>query len=158
MDLKENPLFTKLNEVIHDTAHEAEGGIETLAKQLKMKAQVLRNKVNQNNDQNKLTIYETIMLMKMTDDTRVLDEIAWLMGFQLRRIEPVSEVSLLSAIVNTSADHGRVHQTIEDAVLDQIISRREMNQISQEIHDAIDALQNLHSTIEQRYKNREPAV
>lgn len=158
MDLKEDKHFAKLNEIIHATAYEATGGIEKLADALGVRSQVLRNKVNPNNLQNKLTIYETIRMMEQTDDTRILDEIAWMLDFQVSAIKFDAQTSLLNAIVTASADHGKVHQTIEQAVIDKRITQREMEHISKEINDAIDALQTLHKVIEDRFENRDPPV
>lgn len=158
MDAKADEYFGKLNEMIHATAYDARGGVEKLADALNIRAQVLRNKVNPNNLQNKLTVYETVKMMKETGDTRILDELAWMLNFQLTAIEFDKQTSLLNAIVTASADHGKVHQTIEQAVIDKKITPREMERISKEINDAIDALQTLHKVIESKFKNRSPAV
>lgn len=157
MDLKEDNSFEKLNEIIHSTAQEkAHGGIEKLADKLGVRPQVLRNKVNPNNLQNKLTIYEAIKLMQLTGDSKILDEIAWMLNFELTAINVNDKTTLLNAIVTASADHGKVHQTIEKAVLDKVITRAEMESISEEINEAIDALQTLHKVIEAKFKNRGP--
>jgi len=157
MEFNDQKMFRKLNQIIHDTAYAYSGGLERLADLLEIKTQVFRNKINQNNEQNKINIYEAIKLMVVTEDTRLLDEVAWIMGYEVNKLKLENTDNLLAAIVNTSADHGKVHLTIEEAVLDKVINDQEMEEISTEINDAIDALQALHKTIENSYIKGVPA-
>ncbi len=139
----------KLDLVIYETAHNSSEGLSKLAEKMKIGQQVLINKVNYNNENNKLSLRESISMMQQTNDVSILKEIAWLFGYKITPVDQTAEQSLLSAIVNVSADHGKVHQTIEAAFLDKKITPRELQQITQEINEAIDAYHTLQSTIEQ---------
>ena len=141
----------KLDLAVYDTAHNAEQGLAKLASEMNVGPQVLTNKVNYNNDQNKLSLREAVSMMQVTGDISVLHELAWMFESRLIPIQASPDVSLLSAIVNVSADHGKVHQTIESAFMDRVVSKREMHQISQEVNEAIDALNTLRATIEKMH-------
>lgn len=137
-----------LDQAVYDTAHSATGGLNRLAHSMGLSHQVLINKVNFNNEQNKLSLREAISMMEITENYSVLEEASRMLGFKTEPLDAEPEKSLLSAILNVSADHGQVHQTIETAVLDQKISSRELRKISQDVDDAIDALHGLRATIE----------
>lgn len=143
----------KLDLAVYDTAHKAEGGLAGVAASMSVGQQVLTNKVNYNNEQNKLSLREAVSMMQVTGDTSILEQLAWLFDFRLIPIDAEPEQSLLSAIVNASADHGKVHQTIESAFIDRTVNNREMHQISSEVNDAIDALNALLVTIEVMHEN-----
>ncbi len=142
-----------LDQAVYDTAHRAKGGLSRLAGSMNLSHQVLINKVNFNNEQNKLSLREAISMMGLTQDHSVLEETARMLGFKVEPLNAKPDKSLLSAIVNAGADHGQVHQTIEAAVLDQKINSRELRLISKEVDDAIDALHVLRATIEKERDN-----
>ncbi len=146
----------KLDLAVYDTAHKAPQGLASLAAKMNVGQQVLTNKVNYNNDQNKLSLREAVSMMSVTEDVSILREMAWMFDFRLVPITSKPEESLLSAIVNASADHGKVHQTIESAFIDRRVSKREMHQISREVNDAIDALNTLLATIEKMHLEGAP--
>lgn len=137
-----------LDFTVYETAHKAQGGLSRLADSMDMSRQVLINKVNYHNDKNKLSLREALSMMAITKNYAILEELAKQLGFRLVPNEVSPEKSLLSAIVNAGADHGKVHQTIEAAFLDQEISPREFMQITDEVNDAIGALHILLATIE----------
>ncbi|MFT7558530.1 MAG: hypothetical protein ACI93R_000425 [Flavobacteriales bacterium] len=142
-----------LDLTVYETAHKAQGGLSKLAQHMKLSAQILTNKVNYNNDQNKLSLREAVLMMEKTKNPSILEEIARNLNFKVVPKESISDKSLLSAIVNVSADHGKVHQTIEAAFSDKAISSREFLKITNEINDAIDALHVLLATID-KHKNK----
>ncbi|TVZ42022.1 phage regulatory protein CII [Alteromonadaceae bacterium 2753L.S.0a.02] len=142
-------MVDRLDLLVYETAHESELGMARLADQLDIGQQVLINKVNYNNDKNKLSLREAIAMMKATGNISILEEIAWQLGFRLASTQQKSDQNLLTAIVNASADHGKVHQTIEAAFDDNRFSPRELTEITQEINDAVNALHTLLSTIEE---------
>ena len=138
----------KLDLIVYETAHDAEENLSSIADKMDLSQQILINKVNYNNDNNKLSLKEAVALMKVTGDTSILKELAWEFGFRLVSVDKTPEQNLLAAIVNVAADHGKVHQTIESAFLDKRITPRELSQITQEINDAVEAYHALQSTIE----------
>jgi len=137
-----------LDMTVYETAHKAKGGLSRLADSMDMSRQVLINKVNYHNDKNKLSLREALSMMEITKNYSILEELAKQLNFRLVPTEAAPEKSLLSAIVNAGADHGKVHQTIEAAFLDQEITPREFLQITNEVNDAIEALHILLATIE----------
>ena len=139
----------KLDLIIYETAHNSSYSLAELAEKMGVGQQVLINKVNYNNETNKLSLKEAVSMMQVTEDVSILKGLAWEFGYKLTPVDQTPEMSLLSAIVNVSADHGKVHQTIEAAFLDKKITPRELRQITEEINNAIEAYHTLQSTIEQ---------
>lgn len=142
-----------LDQAVYDTAHGARGGLSRLADSMGLSRQVLINKVNYNNEQNKLSLREALSIMEITQDYSILEEAARMLGYKVEPLNAQPDKSLLSAIVNAGADHGQVHQTIEAAILDQKINPRELKLISSQVDDAIDALHVLRATIEKEQNN-----
>ncbi|SMF35675.1 Phage regulatory protein CII (CP76) [Alteromonadaceae bacterium Bs31] len=149
-------MIDKLDLLVHETAHDAEGGLAKLAEAMDLGQQVLINKVNYNNEKNKLSLKEALTMMEATGNVSILEELAWRLGHKLTASKAKPEESLLSAIVNASADHGKVHQTIEEAFIDKKITTRELKNVTQEINDAVEALHSLLRTIEDIQQQQAP--
>lgn len=113
------------------TVHDYPGGSESLAPRLGMSAAVLRNKVNPNNDRNHLTLAEAGRLMMVTGDHRILQAMAAEHGYAMHKVDGAEPgESIMSNILSLGMREGEFAKTLRDALADQIISDREMKEIT----------------------------
>ena len=66
----------QLDIAVHQTAHDAPGGLPNLAKCMGINEQVFRNKVNPHCDTHHLNVREMVAMMLLTNDTQIMDALA----------------------------------------------------------------------------------
>lgn len=137
-----------LDIAIHQSAHEARGGLSALAKRLGIGEQVLRNKCNPNTETHKLGVREALAVMLDTEDLRILEALAQELGCRVsREPSPQSARGLIEAVLAAEVEHGDVGRAILDALRDQRISPREAAEIKREIYEARTALEVLEASV-----------
>ncbi|OGT03315.1 MAG: hypothetical protein A2143_08075 [Gallionellales bacterium RBG_16_57_15] len=137
----------QLDIAIHQTAHDAPGGLEALARRMGMGAQVLRNKVCPTTDTHKLNLREALAIMEITGDDRILQVIAAQRGYTLARIALPDAASIIDAVLSADAEHGGVAQHIRAAIADGKLTEAERAAVTAQIKRAHDTLDSLHSTV-----------
>lgn len=137
----------QLDIAIHQTAHDAPGGLEALARKIGLGAQVLRNKVCPTTDTHKLSLREAVAMMDATDDDRILAVLAGMRGYMLERQALPDAQSIVAAVLSADAEHGDVSREIQAALADGKLTEQEKAAISQQIHEAHQALDALNSTV-----------
>ena len=133
----------QLDIAIHHTAHDAPGGLNSLASKMGKNEQTLRNKVCPTTDSHLLTLREAIAMMDLTNDDRILAVIAEQRGYVLSRKALPDAASLVEAVLNADAEHGDVSRTIRDAIADGKLTEAERAEITSHIdrtHASLDAL------------------
>lgn len=132
---------------IHQTAHDAVGGLESLARTMGIGAQVLRNKVCPTTDTHKLSLREAVAMMDASNDDRILIVLAEMRGYTLARNALPIAPSIIEAVLAADAEHGGVAQHIRSAIADGKLIESEKAAIIAQIKRATDTLDALHSTI-----------
>ena len=137
----------QLDIAVHQTAHDAPGGLPALAVKMGKRESTLRGKVCQTTDEHKLTLREALAMMELTGDDRILFVMAEARGYTLQRKALPDAVSLVAAVLDADAEHGDVAQQIRAAIADGKLTEAEKARITNEINEAASALETLRSTI-----------
>ena len=137
----------QLDIAIHQTAHDAPGGLDALARKMGLGAQVLRNKVCPTTDTHKLSLREALSMMDATNDDRILSVLADLRGYVLERKALPDAASIVQAVLSADAEHGDVSRAIHDALADGKLTEPEKAAISRQIREAQQTLDALNSTV-----------
>lgn len=137
----------QLDIAIHQTAHDAPGGLDALARKMGLGAQVLRNKVCPTTDTHKLSLRESVAMMDASNDDRILAALADLRGYTLARKVLPDAATIVAAVLSADAEHGDVSREIMSALSDGKLTEPERAAITQQIRDAHAALDVLKSTV-----------
>lgn len=137
----------QLDIAIHQTAHDAPGGLNALARKIGMGEQVLRNKVCPTTDTHKLSLREAVAMMDAADDDSILAVLAGMRGYTLERQALPDAQSIVAAVLSADAEHGDISREIQAALADGKLTEHERAAISQQIRDAHQALDALNSTV-----------
>lgn len=131
-----------VNEAAFRTVHDYPDGGVKLARRMGLQPRILFNKVNPDQRHNKLSLEESVTLQRITDDARILHEIARLLGYVVIRIEnspSPSDMELLTLYARWNAESGAAHRAIADAFDDAVITPQEQTDIAQRFHAATTA-------------------
>lgn len=137
----------QLDIAVHQTAHDAPGGLPALAVRMGKRESTLRGKVCPTTDEHKLTLREALAMMELTGDDRILHVMAESRGYTLQRKALPDAQSLVSAVLDADAEHGDIAQQIRAAISDGKLTEAEKADITREIDQAEAALEALRSTI-----------
>jgi len=138
----------QLDIAVHQTAHDAPGGLPALARRIGVREQVLRNKVCPTTESFHLNPREALAMMDATDDDRILAVLAEMRGYMLERKQLPDAESIVAAVLSADAEHGDVSREIQAALADGKITETERAAIAKQIHDAHQALDRLNSTVQ----------
>lgn len=128
--------MNQIEMAVHQTAHEAQGGLIGMARDIGIGEQVLRNKVNPYQDTHKLGLYEAIAMMRRDGDLRILSAIAAEFGRTLNEPVARSPRTLVLEMLAADAEHGDVTRRVSDALADGRITAAEASAIRKEIGEA----------------------
>ena len=126
----------QLELAVHNTAHEAPGGLAGMARDIGVGEQVLRNKVNPYQDTHRLSLLEALAMMRRGGDLRILDALAAQLGRTINHPLPRSAKALLLEMLAADAEHGDVTRKVADALADNKVTQREVGEIRKEISEA----------------------
>lgn len=138
----------QLDIAIHQTAHDAPGGLEALARTIGLGAQVLRNKVCPTTDTHKLSLREAVAMMDASGDDRILAVLADMRGYTLERKALPDAASIVQAVLSADAEHGDVSRSIQEALADGKLTEYEKAAIARQIREAQQTLDALNSTVQ----------
>ena len=133
----------QLDIAVHNTAHDAHGGLDSLAAKMGVNAQVLRNKCNPNNETHRLTLREAVAMMLNTGDLRILETMALLLGQTVEPRATVCNSSLLEILLRADAEHGDIARTLAHVRRDGYVTEREKACVREQISQARQALDEL---------------
>lgn len=137
---------THIDRAIYDTVHATAGGAKVVADRMQMRHQVLINKVGLNTPDHHLNIAELVRLMRVTQDTRILDALAGEFGGQFVPV-PVSDAggdpNLVRDLARISAEFGELMGEIAKDLSDGVLSDNELRRVEQEAHELRTALTTL---------------
>lgn len=137
-----------LDIAIHSTAHDAPGGLPALARKMGLHEQVLRNKVCSTTDTHKLNLREALAMMELTNDDRILYQMAEMRGFTLERKTLPDAKSIVTAVLAADAEQGDVARAIMTAIADGKLTVQEKADIARHIIEAQQTLDALNSTVQ----------
>lgn len=121
----------------YDTVHDYTGSLEALCEALGIKsAQVLRNKVNLNEEKSHhLSLREAQLLMKATGNPRILEALADDIGgifIQLPKHGSANMLSAVNSISTMSKEFGALIEEVAGDIADGVITRNEYKRIEKE--------------------------
>lgn len=121
----------------YDTVHDYTGSLEALAEALGLKsAQVLRNKVNLNEEKSHhLSLREAQLLMKATGSPRILEALADDIGgifIQLPKLGSANMLSAVNSISTMSKEFGALIEEVAGDIADGVITTTEYKRIEKE--------------------------
>lgn len=132
---------------VHQTAHGSQRGfLAEMAKHLGIGEQVLRNKVNPEQEHARLYLDEAIRMMHKDGDLRILEAVAAEFGRSITG-PCTKNGSVLMAMLSANAEHGDVSRAVADALADRVITQAELAALRLEIEQARKALCVLEQTL-----------
>lgn len=132
----------------HKTAHgESRGHLPEMAKYLGMGEQVLRNKVNPEQEQAKLSLDESVRMMRKEGDLSILYAIAAEFNVPVGPPSVDKPKSLMMAVLTADAEHGDVTRTVADAMSDRRWTQAEKAEAIKQIREARAALDALEQAV-----------
>lgn len=126
-----------VSRAIYATAHDA--GLPDLSRKIGIGEQVLRNKVNFNNDSSHINVNEAMAMMLQTKDLSIINAMCAELGGKFVPDEKAKVKGIVEAIMRLSAEHGDVQRALADAMADGTITDRERGAVLKEIDESIDA-------------------
>lgn len=139
--------MNQIEMAVHQTAHEAQGGLIGMARDIGIGEQVLRNKVNPYQDTHKLGLYEAIAMMRRDGDLRILSAIAAEFGRTLNVPVTRTARTVVLEMLSESAAQGDVARKVADALADGRITAAEASEIRSDITEAHSELDLLEQAI-----------
>lgn len=131
----------------HQTAHGLHrGDLPEMAKYLGMGEQVLRNKVNPEQEA-KLSLDEAVRMMRKSGDMRILEAIAADFGMSLSKPVIGSPKALMTAMIDAAAEHGDVMRAVADGVADGRWTLAEVAEVRKQIMEERGALDRLEQAV-----------
>jgi len=141
-----------IKDAMHHTVHDYQGGSESLGPRMGIITAVLRNKVNPNSTSHHLTLIEADKMMTMTGDLRILDALARNHNHVIVPVVPddsVSDMAILELVTSVWRRNGDVGKSVDDALADGRITKRELEDIKQSIHRVEQAMHTMLARIQQ---------
>lgn len=130
-------------DAFYHTAHDAKGGLESLAARLNMSAQVLRNKANPNNVANKPLLEDADRMMGLTGDYRILDALAAGHGrIVIKAPEPGEscDAAILELIAHSWKTNGEVGMAVHEILSDGKVESHELPKVRTAIYHTMQSL------------------
>lgn len=141
-------MFSSIEWAAHQTAHgERRGFLEEMATHLGIGAQLLRNKVNPEQETNKLTLDEAVRMMRKDGDLRILYAVAAEFGVPVGSPSVEKPKSLVLAVLNADAEHGDVTRAVADAMADKRWTQAEKAEVLKQIREARAALDEVEQAV-----------
>jgi hypothetical protein len=139
----------RLTHAIYSTIHKTKERCGELAEHLAISYQVLSNKACETNEASQLNLLQTISVTNITKDYQIVEALCERVGGRFVRGEAEAHESLITGVLKTVSEHGDVSKTIQESMADGIYTDREKNKTYDEITEAIEALEQLRSTVRQ---------
>ncbi len=133
-DFEHSDLAAAKYAVVHDYP----GGARALAPLVGKSPAVLSNKVNPTLDTHHLSVDESVTIQAVARDYRILQAEARVLGhvcIPMPADLPCSDVKILNAYADWTADIGETAQAIKAALADPHVSRERLREIKREIHE-----------------------
>ncbi len=130
--------MSHLNQAMHDLVHKSEMSTTEISETLGIGRQILTNKVNPENEYNKLTVHELHAIQVLTGNDVVLRAMQAEFVLSVLRDAPTS---ILEAMINQGKEIGDVFAAVQEALADNHLSERERSKILKEIREAITSLE-----------------
>lgn len=130
-------------DAFYHTAHDAEGGPESLAPRMGMTAQILRNKANLTNHTNKPLLIEADMAMGLTADYRILHSLAENHGHVCIKLDPdspASDLAILELVTQVWQSNGDVGAAVHHTLADGRVEKKELAKVRHAIYRTQQAL------------------
>ena len=137
-----------MHKTIHNPKH---GGAAVIATRMGMSVAVLNSKVNPNTDTHHLRLDEALTAMTLTDDHSGMEAMAYQLGgvyYRLPDTDLAEDDFIVSILLDASAKHGQVCQTISEALQDGTIDETERNLSKVQVQSVIATLSKLLKTME----------
>jgi hypothetical protein len=123
----------------YNTVHDYRGGAEALAPRIGVSSgQMLRNKVNPNQEGHHLTLREAVKVVELTEDPRIPAAFASLVGCVLvpvAQFNGISDMHLLETYTQMMKELGDFSQEFHKALQDGRITAKEISALKQQMSE-----------------------
>lgn len=139
----------------YQTAHSFAEGTEVLAQKMGIGKQVLTNKLNANNTTHHLTLEESVRLMRVTGDVRLLHALSDEFGgvyVPLPEQGSAQTSSVLGDISKMSVEFGALVREVADDIQDGVITPNEHKRIQHEAAELRHALARLMADLDAMFQ------
>lgn len=126
-----------IEDAAYHTAHDYPGGVPALAARLGVSSNVLNHKVNPNQVFHKLTLSEAEKLVGLTQDRRIPEVFASIVGCVMvcaGSYEGMSDIALLDAYANMMSDLGDFSREFNLALQDGRITQDEIDAMEKKLY------------------------
>lgn len=133
-------------EAFYRVVHDYPAGVPKLAAKMSMPAGVLYNKANANsneNNHNKPTLADAVLVSVITGDHRVLHALAHTLGevcFPVPNLSHVSDAALLELITQIGVEGGDFYRAVNEGLADSRFTRAEFKRVEREALEYIGAI------------------
>lgn len=128
-----------VTDAAYHTVHDYPGGADSLAPRAGISSgQMLRNKVNINQEYHHLTLAEAARIVGITNDRRIPDAFAGLVGCVLVNVADfngISDMALLESYTKMMKELGDFSQEFHKALSDGRITQKEIAALEQQMRD-----------------------
>jgi hypothetical protein len=128
-----------VTDAAYHTVHDYPGGADSLAPRAGISSgQMLRNKVNPNQEGHHLSLAEAGRIVGITQDRRIPDAFAGLVGCVLINVADfngVSDMALLETYTKLMSELGDFSQAFHKALSDGRITKKEIGQLEQQMRE-----------------------
>jgi hypothetical protein len=124
-----------VEEAARATVQNFQGGAEALAPRVGIGAQVLRNKLNTNNERHHLTLAEAVRIMRVTGDLAMVHALADEFGgifIPVVQGGDARSAAVLSDISTMSAEFGDLIREVAGDISDGVVTKNELDRIANE--------------------------
>ncbi|MDH5393941.1 MAG: phage regulatory CII family protein [Gammaproteobacteria bacterium] len=145
--MHKNHHLSDLDDAKYAVVHDHPGGSRSLAKLVGMNSGTLSNKVNADVETHHLTVDEAVAIQHATNDRRIIEIEARILGGCFVRLDDftfVSDVELLDKYAELHAAIGKTSQSIRLALEDNKITGNELKEIRLNMNDSIKVLMELY--------------
>jgi hypothetical protein len=115
------------------TGHDYPGGAESLGPRIGVGGMVLSHKLNPNNKTHHLTLAETMRIMTLTGDMRILHAMCSELQYMAIPLPTVGDVDVMAAMTATISDFGAYIKASSDALQDNKVTKLELRNINKKM-------------------------
>lgn len=123
----------------YNAVHDYPGGAEALAPRIGVSSgQMLRNKVNPNQEGHHLNLHEAVKVVELTGDSRIPAAFASLVGcviLPVAQFNGISDMHLLETYTKMIAELGDFSNSFHQALSDGRITPKEIAQLEQQMSE-----------------------
>ena len=141
------PLGMDPLDAAYHTAHDYPGGVPAVAQRMGVSANTLQHKVSLTNDTHHLTLRESVAMQEVTGDARILHAMAGALGYACVSLHNDGSLGTLEQVMHMAKEFGEVLGSVNNAVVDGVVTNNEMRDCERQAAELIAALNGVLSTV-----------